>query len=284
MKKILSFTLVVLLSLSVMFSTVFAASSQITAKNLDIHKSEEIVLSFNITPKSGIAAVNFELSYDYNKFTFVDYGYGKAFEGGMTVGHDNGDVKENGVGIFKYAFIKADGTKTGGEMFFVIFNTADTVKIGDKYEFKLTSTDATDKDKNPIDLNDITVIATVKEGNAPSSDDTSRTIGDTSATIEAESLNSSAESIQNNETSTDSNGSKSNILLLIIIAVLAVIIVASIAVIVIVLIKKKQNVSEDDVMTKILTDAAESELILEDALADENVEVNDEFEEVEEND
>ena len=41
------------------------------------------------------------------------------------------------------------------------------------------------------------------------------------------------------------------------------------------LIKKKQNVSEDDVMTKILTAAAESELLLEDPLPDENVEVND---------
>ena len=138
MKRFLSFALVALLSLSVMSSTVFAATPQITAKNLDIHKSEEITLSFNITPKSGIAAAGFELTYDHKKFTFVEYGYGEAFEGGMTAAHDNGDVKENGVGLFKYGYVNIKGTDNGGEMFFVTFKTADTVKAGEKYEFKLT--------------------------------------------------------------------------------------------------------------------------------------------------
>ena len=280
MKRFLSFTLITLLSLSILCSTVFAATPQITAKNLEIHKSEEITIAFNITPKSGIFAASFDLTYDHKNFTFVEYGYGEAFEGGMTAANDKGDVKENGVGLFKYAYINIKGTDNGGEMFFVTFKTADTVKAGEKYEFKLTCTESTGENSTPIKLNNVTVVATVKEGAAPSKVDTSRVVGDTSATIEAENvLSSEKNTAQNNQTKTDTNGVENNSALFIIIAVLAVIIIASVVVIILVLIKKKQNTpDEEDVMTKILSDDAEIDLN-EDALADETSSDNDEIDE-----
>ena len=285
MKRFLSFALVALLSLSVTCSTVFAATPQITAKNLDIHKSEEITLSFNITPKSGLAAAGFELTYDYKNFTFVEYGYGEAFDEGMTAAHDNGDVSENGVGLFKYGYVNIEGTNVGGEMFFVTFKTSDTVKVGEKYEFKLTCTESTDKDANAIKLNGVTVVATVKEGIAPSKAETSRVVGDTSATIEAESVLSSENKTQNTETKTDTEKGGNNIVLLIIIAVLAIIIVAAVVVIILVLIKNKQNVPEedDDVMTNILADDADTEFLNNDALEEViTSQIIDEFDEIDE--
>ena len=285
MKRLLSFTLVTLLSLSVMCSTVFAATPQITAKNLDIHKSEEIIVSFNITPKSGLSAAGFSLTYDHDKFTYVDYGYGEAFDekGVLATGYDNGDVKDDGVGLFKYGYVNTEGAKNGGEMFFVIFKTSDTVKVGEKYEFKLTCTEAVDKDHNNIEINkEVILTATVLEGVAPSKAETSRVVGDTSATIEAETVLNSEDSAQDNQTKTDAEGKGSNTVLLIIIAVLAVIIVAAVVVIILVLIKKKQNAPEEDVMTKILADDAETDFLDEDALADETSSDIDEYEEIDE--
>ena len=273
MKQILSFTLTLVICLSMLCFTALADSPKISAKNIDIHKSEEILLSFEITPKSGLAAGGFELTYDSKMFTYVNYGYGKAFDGGLTAGNNLGDEDGDGLGLFKFAFANTEGIKLGGEMFNVSFKVSGQVKPGEKYEFKLTCTEAADEDIKPFELNSVTATATVKDGAAPSKvENTSRIVGDTSATIEAENnLNSTAEVSKNSNANNPDNNGKNNPLLIIIIAVLAVIIVASIVVIILVLVKKKQNVSEDDVMTKILADDAELDLT-EDALADENTE------------
>lgn len=281
MKKIISFTLIVLLSLSFMCSTVFAATPQITAKNLDIHKSETFTVAFNISPKSGLAAANFELTYDHKNFAFVEYGYGEALDDKqmLTIGHDNGDLKNNGIGVFKYACAGVEGTNVGGELFFVTFKAVDTIKAGEKYEFKLTCAEASDKNKTAIKLNNITVVATVKDGVAPSKAETSRVVGDTSFTNESQKLLSNT---NNTQTKTDTGGKGRTILLIIIFVLLAVIIASAIAVIVLVLIKKKLNAPEEKIMTNILADDADTEFLNNDALANETSSKSNEFDEIDE--
>lgn len=282
MKKILSISLATLLCLSFFCLSVFAASPTITADNITCKKTEVITLSFNVTKNSGIASAGFDLTYDSNMFTYESHGYGGAFEGGMTVGNNVGDETSSGTGIFKYAFIKADGTNLGGEMFNVSFKVSDKVEAGKKYEFTLVCTDSTDKDLVPIKLNNVTVTATV-EGGLPSSkanSATSRIVGETSATIAAEEQlsNPDKNKTNNNEMSRankNPNGggvSGNDLMFVIIIAIVVLIAVAVIVVVILMFLKKKRNTAEEDnVFTNILSDDADVEsLNLDDDMLDES--------------
>lgn len=283
MKRILSFTLALVFALTLFCSTAFADSINFSAKDIEIHKGETITVSFNVTAKSGIAAASFDLTYDAKTFTYVSHEYGNAFEGGMTVGNDLGDSESDGNGLFKYVFITADGTKNGGEMFNVSFKTNESVEVGKKFEFKLNCYECTDKDLNELEVNDVTVTATVVDGVAPSNTESKVTI-ETSATQDAESyLSSVAVSQSSNDNGVGGSGIDIN--LIIVIAVLVLIIIATVVAIILIVSKRKQGTNvDDDVMTKILADDADLDLLESDSLSEENneIDVTDENDEVDE--
>ena len=256
MKKLLIFTISILLFINLFASNAFASNVTITGSDVYCKPGETVTISFSISENSGIGAAGFDLTYNKDIFTYVEHEEGPAFSNGMPLGNDLGN------GTFKYAFVHVDGIKKGGVMFSVTFEVSKKAKLGEKYAFTLIVDNLSKAAFDPVTgkyetiaLSNIISYAIIGDASTPitSTPITSPGVANSTVSSNTQEAVSSVTEQKSDEsyyhpiltitsTDTDANSaSNSNVLLYVVIAILSVLAVSLVVTMVILIIKAQSN-------------------------------------------